>query len=1525
MVNIDIKDISGKIISSVLIIQEAISHEELMNSDYIRLSWKSENGDILPAGAYIIYNEEKYSLLEPYTPARTNELEYTYTPEFQSRIMSWQKNILPLYTYEEDGATVKTREMDWTFTGSPADAMYMVQQAIKNETGEEWTVQLADSLPATISISSQSSSIFSVLSDIASQCNTEWWADKSTNTLYLSQCKHGIPVSLTVGANVGVPSVTSNKDGYYTRFYVFGSTRNIVQSQQTAATNSVVNKRLTLSPETYPDGYIDIKPNLQPGEIFVTTLYYDNIYPSSKLVISDVRARLKYRLNASTNEKIQAGTDEEGNPIYEQYAIWYFQIANFDFNRETIIPGLNLSASFETGQLAGREFELVYHEKAETVNDEADVTAFQIKEGDYEIILDESEGITLPGIAYIIPQEGDQVILFNIEMPAEYTESAQQELADAALADIAKRTADNNNYEMDSYPVSFHDDGTDLSLGQAVTYTNGDSVLQTRVLMVEKHLDFPFQQRIKVGNQIIKGNTQQLREEVTQASQNIDILQAFNNLSQSLTNAYANAQREMIEGFAAIKNIWQLKEDRYGNKYVSSPYNVLSEKGITAYASNTPLVPSIFEGLPVDGRTIGWIGGKLTVIGDIGGGIDEVSVTGDGNAVTGATLAPGGKVLTLEKGATFLTASDLSAYATQSWVNSKLTGYATSAALLAVSEKLDDFLEGSDTDNIINKWKELEAFLAGQTETSTLADLLSVKADKSELSKYVTIAGDQSVTGVKDFTGGFKVDGIKVYKGSDGLIYIDGSLAVTGGITAFAQGSLSASTIMDAVAVDGTTIAKVGGKLTVVGGTGGGEADAVKWENILNKPTWLTATNPSYTKTESDNKYLLKSAYTASDILSKLKTVDSTGSGLDADLLDGVHASGLLTAVSSTSGTNLSITVGGTTKSVTGLYAKYFAPTSIAANTDLNSISIPGMYYCPSNSTAATLENCPTGLAFSLMVEQHTNTGFKQTLTEYITGNAQMWVRNYYNGTWGEWRELAFISSNVASATKLQTARSINGTSFDGTANIVTSYWGTARTLSLTGNATGSVSINGSSNVSMNVNVYYAASAAKLDLQDTRAVDTPPIDVNRSKGLVYHFKSNTTDGLADGGTFHSVLQFTQWGDDRGGLSKQIALTDNGNMWLRNASSETAWGSWKKLAFTSDNVASATKLATQRTIWGRPFNGTQNVTGSLTGVEYITMSGNVIINIPATGGYFRGIRAELLDGSDVYLAAAYGNSTRTIEYYVFGFSASDDGIVIRNDNVGIGTTSPARKLDVSGSTGTTDLYINGIRLYKGSDGLLYLDGSLAVTGGITAFAQGSLSAATIMDAVAVDGTTITKTGGVLTAKQFNGGTISQSITIDVVTGDSILQLNKNSVEWQISHTTNNDLDFIVNGTIAGYFSGVNKGTFACTKLVQTSDIRKKTVLRYLSGELEHITKIPVCAYVLDSDESRHEEIGVIAQNVMPYYPSLVEYGHGSYSVDYAKGISSLALQGVKELYALVKQQQQTINELQDTINQLRRAA
>ncbi|MBO7210862.1 MAG: hypothetical protein J6V44_07620 [Methanobrevibacter sp.] len=66
-------------------------------------------------------------------------------------------------------------------------------------------------------------------------------------------------------------------------------------------------------------------------------------------------------------------------------------------------------------------------------------------------------------------------------------------------------------------------------------------------------------------------------------------------------------------------------------------------------------------------------------------------------------------------------------------------------------------------------------------------------------------------------------------------------------------------------------------------------------------------------------------------------------------------------------------------------------------------------------------------------------------------------------GTWG-----ISISGDAATATKLKTARTINGTSFDGSSNITTANWGTARTVSISSTAgTTGTSVNGSANVSL--------------------------------------------------------------------------------------------------------------------------------------------------------------------------------------------------------------------------------------------------------------------------------------------------------------------------------------------------------------------------------------------------------------------------------------------------------------------------
>jgi hypothetical protein len=71
----------------------------------------------------------------------------------------------------------------------------------------------------------------------------------------------------------------------------------------------------------------------------------------------------------------------------------------------------------------------------------------------------------------------------------------------------------------------------------------------------------------------------------------------------------------------------------------------------------------------------------------------------------------------------------------------------------------------------------------------------------------------------------------------------------------------------------------------------------------------------------------------------------------------------------------------------------------------------------------------------------------------------------------------AALSGNASTATTLQTARTINGTSFNGSANITTSKWGTARSITI-GNTTKSV--DGSANVSWSLAEIGASGGATL-------------------------------------------------------------------------------------------------------------------------------------------------------------------------------------------------------------------------------------------------------------------------------------------------------------------------------------------------------------------------------------------------------------------------------------------------------------
>lgn len=258
-----------------------------------------------------------------------------------------------------------------------------------------------------------------------------------------------------------------------------------------------------------------------------------------------------------------------------------------------------------------------------------------------------------------------------------------------------------------------------------------------------------------------------------------------------------------------------------------------------------------------------------------------------------------------------------------------------------------------------------------------------------------------------------------------------------------------------------------------------------------------------YTKTESDKRYvnvtgdtmtgplIVKAAITGTQLISTIATgtsplkVTSTTvvTNLNSDLLDGLHETSFFRARGDQS---IASSVPKTTELATsnnlcgswnvkytgasGHLVQFNAGSGSTRYMQFYSMYSGSLYW--RNSTGSTLNT----KSWKTIVDSANYTGIVLKIGTATKGSATLPI--YLNAgtptacstTLG-----VSITGNAATATKLQTARTINGTSFDGTANIVTAYWGTARTISLSGAVTGSASVNGSQNVTITTTYQFGS------------------------------------------------------------------------------------------------------------------------------------------------------------------------------------------------------------------------------------------------------------------------------------------------------------------------------------------------------------------------------------------------------------------------------------------------------------------
>lgn len=280
-------------------------------------------------------------------------------------------------------------------------------------------------------------------------------------------------------------------------------------------------------------------------------------------------------------------------------------------------------------------------------------------------------------------------------------------------------------------------------------------------------------------------------------------------------------------------------------------------------------------------------------------------------------------------------------------------------------------------------------------------------------------------------------------------------LAVQGGITAYAGTPISLPNIFTGLMLDPNTLKwNEKGELTVIGGTGGGEADSVEWNNIKNIPTWITDTKPTYNWSEIKNTPTTLSGYGITDAYKIISGTPDTNKGMSAGYWDGIgsYASfvgnnwGGQFKMDSTEVLSYRTVKNG----VVGSWKTIAFTTSTVGNADkLDNFHETDFFrkdrfkLSTVNSTLYSLNGTAIDTSnpnyTGLYVGFNANASNSTILLHLETGNSPKLKYNYAidsNKLGSSWREFAFIDSNVASATKLQTSRNIWGKSFDGTANV---------------------------------------------------------------------------------------------------------------------------------------------------------------------------------------------------------------------------------------------------------------------------------------------------------------------------------------------------------------------------------------------------------------------------------------------------------------------------------------------------------
>lgn len=537
-------------------ITSIIQSTELRSNDVINVELTSREFINFTIGDYFHYLGQKYTLnqIPRYFKNSSNDFQFSITFEgvmFDLRRASYDVNI------DTTGSAVYGE----TLTADLELFAKILIENINRVFPDKWILgELPEATETKTITFSEEENCLAALQMFCDEYDTDFVIKTNSNRvniLNFKQVGNEIPLEFKVGFQKGLYTLTREKvdaSDIVTRLKVYGSDKNL-------GTDYRAN-RLVLKDKNKPNSYIENTQAVAKYGIYESTKIFDDIYPRRKGKVTSINSDSVYKFSDSSMDFDLKEKDENGNSKY-------------------ILNGVNAKIHFNTGDLAGYEFEIhdYNHETKEF---------YIIKSTDengYEFPSKDNDAFRI--------SIGDEYVILDIQMPQSYIDNAEAELFEKADEYLSDKLEPNIQYLLDVDTLHLqrilNDTVTQFfSIGDFIKVVDEDFDINRfiRIKSIERDLRNPFDYKLTLSDSKV---TNFLSGTIPGEINTIKNIIKINNL-----NNPAKARRNWKDAQEVLNMVFDVEGDYYTEKIKPNSIET-THLQVGAKSMQFNLIDSFFE------------------------------------------------------------------------------------------------------------------------------------------------------------------------------------------------------------------------------------------------------------------------------------------------------------------------------------------------------------------------------------------------------------------------------------------------------------------------------------------------------------------------------------------------------------------------------------------------------------------------------------------------------------------------------------------------------------------------------------------------------------------------------------------------------------------------------------------------------------------------------------------------------------------------------------------------------------------